>query len=64
MIKIQEIREFKGIRVDTVENSYSRYSEHYWTETIGESEEPVYFCEDLEKAFQEYIFENNINIQL
>lgn len=35
-------------------NQYIRYGSNNWSVTIGESEEPVYDCEELEKEFQLY----------
>ncbi len=36
-------------------NSYTRHSATNWTVTMGESEEQVYDCEELEALFQGYI---------
>lgn len=55
MIKIEEIREFVSHTVETSENTYTRHSSQCWTIIMGESEEPVYDCEELEKAYQEFI---------
>lgn len=55
MIKIEEIREFVSHTVETSENVYTRHSSQCWTIVMGESEEPVYDCEELEKAYQEFI---------
>ena len=34
---------------------YKRYSSNNWTVSMGESDEPVYDCEDLEEMFQKWI---------
>lgn len=59
MIKIEEIREFVSHTVETSENVYTRHSSQCWTIVMGESEEPVYDCEELEKAYQEFISNKN-----
>lgn len=44
--------------VDTDEaefSHYTRYSATSWFVTMGESDEPVYDCEELEKAFQKFL---------
>lgn len=35
-------------------NEYIRYGSGYWTVRIGESDEPVYNCADLERLYQKY----------
>jgi hypothetical protein len=52
MIEITEIREFTAHRVETQDNIYTRYSSMCWTIVMGESEEPVYDCAELEEAYQ------------
>ena len=52
MIEIEEITPISGWRVDTNEGVYYRWSADNWTIVMGESEETVYDCEALEKAFQ------------
>lgn len=54
MIKIEEIREFTAHIVETKKHTYTRYSPQCWTIIMGESEEPVYDCEELEEAYQKY----------
>lgn len=41
--------------VETEDASYTRYSEDCWFERMGESDEPVYDCTELEELFQDYI---------
>jgi len=41
--------------VTTDEETYTRYSENSWSVVMGESEEQVYDCADIEKEYQEYI---------
>jgi len=36
-------------------NLYTRHSPEYWTVTMGESEEIIHDCEELERLFQNYI---------
>lgn len=60
MIKIEEIREFVSHTVETNENTYTRHSSQCWTIVMGESEEPVYDCNELEKVYQEYISNTGI----
>lgn len=55
MIEITEIHEFTAHRVETKDNTYTRYSSMCWTIVMGESEEPVYDCNELEEAYQKYI---------
>lgn len=37
---------------------YKRYSADNWTVIMGESDEPVYDCEDLEEMFQKWLASN------
>lgn len=55
MIEIKEIREFTSHTVKTQDNIYTRHSSMCWTVVMGESEEPVYDCDELEEAYQKYI---------
>jgi len=41
-------------------NRYTRHSSCSWTVIMGESDEPVYDCEDLEKLFQEWVSQNSL----
>jgi len=41
-------------------NKYTRHSSENWTVTMGESDEPVYDCEELEKLFQEWGSQNGL----
>ena len=44
------------VEVDNSEfTMYTRHSSDCWTVRIGESEEPVYDCKEIEAAFQEYL---------
>lgn len=52
MITIEEITPITGFRVETNDETYYRWSADSWTIVIGESEEPVYNCAELEGAFQ------------
>lgn len=47
--------------IETDEKDYHRYIRHAansWTVAMGESDEPVYDCEELEKMFQKWLSEN------
>ena len=47
--------EIHHITTDEEEHHYYiRYSPDSWMVTMGESEETVYDCEELEEAFQNY----------
>lgn len=55
-MKITKTQSFEGVRVTTDEeiyNEYTRYSADCWYVTMGESEEPVYECSELERLYQE-----------
>jgi len=56
-MKILNIKETKYTYIETDEDDYYRYGPNYWMIQIGESQEPVYFCEDLEAEYQNYIKE-------
>ena len=43
---------------ETKFNEYIRYSVDFWYVKMGESEEPVYECKEIERLYQEYIREN------
>ena len=53
MIKGIEKSEIYYVTTDDEDyNEYIRYSSSSWMVRIGESEEPIYDCDELEKAFQ------------
>jgi len=57
-MKILDVWKIKGYNVETngqVFYSYTRYSSDNWYVRMGESDEPVYDCEEIEALFQEYI---------
>lgn len=57
-MKIKEIREVKTFWVETDESEYCEYqrrSADCWEQPMGESMETLYDCEDIEKAFQDYL---------
>lgn len=60
MIKIEAVKEFVAHTIDANGDTYTRYSSMCWTVTMGESEEPVYNCEELEKAYQNHILKTEI----
>lgn len=54
-MKIKEIRKAEVHFIETDEEDYyryTRYSATNWTVIMGESDEPVYDCEELEAMFQ------------
>ena len=53
MIKGIEKSEIYYVTTDDEDyNEYIRYSSSSWMVRIGESEEPIYDCDELEKEFQ------------
>ena len=42
--------------------SYTRYGADCWYVNMGESDEPVYDCKEIEAKFQEYIKSENIGV--
>ena len=59
---IESVDKIKGHIVETdgdEEFSYTRYSSDCWFVRMGESDEPVYHCEDIEKLFQKYQKDNS-----
>lgn len=53
MIKEIEKSEIYYVTTDDEDyNEYIRYSSSRWMVIIGESEEPVYDCDELEEEFQ------------
>lgn len=41
------------------QNYYTRYSSDNWTVRMGESDEPLYDCEEIERLFQEWLSKND-----
>ena len=61
-MKITDVFEQKAFIVETNENEYyeyTRYSEDNWFIRMGESLEPLYNCEEIEKEFQKYMDQEN-----
>ena len=57
-MKINSIERFIGFIVETDDEewpTYTRFCADNWTVRMGESEEQVYHCEELEALFQEYV---------
>lgn len=57
-MQILEVRDVYAMAVETNENpwnQYTRYGHDAWFVSMGESQEPVYDCEEIERAYQEYI---------
>jgi len=60
-MEITYLKEFTATIVETDEPEYSRYTRYTsdnWTVVMGESEEPVYDCTELERLYQSKILEN------
>lgn len=56
-MKILGVKEIRSEIVDVDGSDYTtyeRYSSDNWTVLMGESWEPCYSCEELEKAYQEF----------
>lgn len=51
---IKKIKPIHAILVETADGTYTRYSPQNWTERMGESDETVYDCTELEAAFQKF----------
>ena len=52
---VAEVRPISGERISMKgpwPTEYTRYSADSWTVTMGESDEQVYDCADLEEAYQ------------
>lgn len=41
-------------------HTYTRFSSANWTQTMGESDEPVYDCQELEAAYQAFVKSNGL----
>lgn len=57
-MRIVSIKPIKAHRVTTDEpdyHEYTRYAPDSWTVTMGESDESVYDCAELEKEFQKFL---------
>lgn len=61
-MKIKEVREITAHVVETDDKDFprhTRYGPDSWTVSMGESEEQVYECAELEAAFQAFIASND-----
>ncbi len=61
-MKILEVVKMESFKVETDEDevsTYIRYSKNSWFVKMGESDESVYDCEELEKLYQEYMINKN-----
>lgn len=57
-MKVKQVAEFRCLKVETDEDecfNYTRYSADSWWVSMGGSEEEVYDCTEIEKAYQEYM---------
>jgi hypothetical protein len=60
-MKIIEVRQITAHVVETDSKDFpthTRYGQNSWTVTMGESDEQVYDCAELEAAFQAFIASN------
>lgn len=65
-MNITETRPIAAIGVTTDEDEfseYTRYEADAWYRQMGESDEPVYDCEELEDLYQRYIKNQNEEIR-
>lgn len=61
-MKLKEVTKAIVFFVETDEdeqNYYTRYSADNWTVRMGESDEPLFYCEEIEKLFQEWLSKND-----
>jgi hypothetical protein len=64
-MKILKVTPISGFIVETNEDeqfSYTRHGADCWYVKMGESDEPVYDCKEIEAKFQEYIKSENIGV--
>ena len=57
-MKITEVTKTVCFLVETDEeypNEYTRYSADNWTVRMGESDEPLYNCEEIETLYKEWL---------
>ena len=62
-LRIISAKESKCFFVETDEDEYcqyTRYSSESWFVAMGESDEPVYDCSELERLFQEHQAKNRL----
>ena len=55
-MKIESISEMRAYHIETDEDEYycyTRYGPDCWYVTMGESDEPFYDCEEIERLFQD-----------
>jgi len=58
-MKIIEVTRFAGYSVDTDGSIYTRYGPKSWCVIMGESEEPLYNCSEMEELFQKFMLAND-----
>ena len=64
-MKILNVTPISGFIVETDEDeqfNYTRYGADSWYVKMGESDEPVYDCKEIEARFQEYIKTESIGV--
>lgn len=54
-MKIEEITKIEFEAITTDDGDYHRYSSDNWRQRIGESIEPLFDCDEIEKLYQEFI---------
>lgn len=57
-MKIKEVTKIICFLIETDDeyrNEYTRYSEDNWTVRIGESDEPLHNCEEIESLYQDWL---------
>ena len=62
-MKITEVTKIVCFLIETDDEDnymYTRYSFDNWTVRMGESDEPLYNCEEIEALYQEWLTKNEI----
>ncbi len=60
-MKIKEVTKIVCFLIETDEeypNEYTRYSADNWTVRMGESDETLYNCEEIETLYQKWLTKN------
>jgi len=60
-MKITEVTKIVCFLIETDDEyncMYTRYSADNWTVRIGESDEPLYDCKEIESLYQEWLVKN------
>lgn len=66
-MKVKTVTEIRCLKVESDEDecfNYTRYSANSWWVSMERSEEEVYDCTEIEKAYQEYMVTTGRQIEL